>query len=41
MHGKRDQICGYQSWGVEKLDESDQKVQPSGHKINKYWGCNV
>ena len=37
---KRDQICGYQRWGMGKgeLDESRQKVQTSSYKINKYLG---
>ena len=27
--------------GEGELDEGSQKVQTSGYKINKSWGCNV
>ena len=40
-HRKRDQICGYQRWREEELEESSQKVQTSSCKINKYYGYNV
>ena len=35
---KGDQICVYQSgsWGNEKMDKGDQKIQTSSYKINKY-----
>ena len=34
-------ICGDQRQRKGELDKDGQKVQTSGSKISKYWGCDA